>query len=127
MELHPSKAADTGTVIPGRLGTGMYYLNRIVNQLSGAIKISASMAAVEIQGMPAELCSDSFRVAYVSADIVYTIVRPRLSARETLSTNSTMSTPTIQSWDKRTKKPPVTKISSAMTTKAAQTSKKETI
>lgn len=71
IELQPSKAADTGTVIPGRLGTGMHYLNRIVNQLSGAIKISALMAAVEIQGMPAELCSDSFSVAYVTADIGY--------------------------------------------------------
>nr|CAH0105748.1 unnamed protein product [Daphnia galeata] len=63
IELHPSKAADTGSVIR----TGMHYLNRIVNQLNGAIEISAPMAAVAIQGMPAELCSDSFWVAYVTA------------------------------------------------------------
>ena len=67
IELHPSKAADTGTVIR----TGMHYLNRIVNQLSGAIEISAPMAAVAIQGMPAELCSDTFWVAYVTAAIAY--------------------------------------------------------
>jgi hypothetical protein len=48
IKLHPSKAADTGTVIR----TGMHYLNRIFNQISGAIKISAPMAAVAIQGMP---------------------------------------------------------------------------
>jgi hypothetical protein len=67
IELHPSRATDTGTVIR----TGMHYLNRIVNQLSGAIEISAPMAAVAIQGMPAELCSDTFWVAYVTAAIAY--------------------------------------------------------
>jgi hypothetical protein len=67
IELHPSKAADTGSVIR----TGMHYLNRIVNQLNGAIEISAPMAAVAIQGMPAELCSDSFWVAYITAAIAY--------------------------------------------------------
>ena len=50
IELHPSKAADTGSVIR----TGMHYLNRIVNQLNGAIEISAPMTAVAIQGIPAE-------------------------------------------------------------------------
>jgi hypothetical protein len=45
IELYPSKVADTGPVIRTRI----HYLNSIVNQLSGAIKISASMAAVAIQ------------------------------------------------------------------------------
>jgi hypothetical protein len=49
----------------------MHYLNRIVNQLSGAIEISAPMAAVAIRGMPAELCPDSFWVVYVTAAIAY--------------------------------------------------------
>ncbi|EFX64429.1 hypothetical protein DAPPUDRAFT_118188 [Daphnia pulex] len=67
IEVHPSRAADTGTEIR----TGMHYLNRIVNQLSGAIEISAPMAAVAIQGMPAELRSETFCVAYVTAAIAY--------------------------------------------------------
>ncbi|KZR98748.1 Uncharacterized protein APZ42_005697 [Daphnia magna] len=67
IELHPSKAADSGSIIR----TGMHYLNRIVNQLNGAIEISAPMAAVAIQGMPAELCTDSFSVAYVTAAVAY--------------------------------------------------------
>ncbi|KAI9565128.1 hypothetical protein GHT06_008899 [Daphnia sinensis] len=46
----PKPPCATGSVIR----TGMHYLNRIVNQLNGAIEISAPMAAVAIQDTSAE-------------------------------------------------------------------------
>ncbi len=67
VEEYPSRAEDSGTVIR----TGMHYLNKVINKLSGAIEISAPMAAAAILGMPAETCSDTFWVAYVTAAVKY--------------------------------------------------------
>jgi hypothetical protein len=67
VEQYPSRAEDSGTV----LRTGMHYLNKVINKLSGAIEISAPMAAAAILGMPAETCSDTFWVAYVTAAVKY--------------------------------------------------------
>lgn len=59
----------------------MHYLNRIESdQLNGAIEISAPMVAVAIQGMPAELCSDSFWVAYVTAVVGYAKHHPEIAS-----------------------------------------------
>jgi hypothetical protein len=68
----PSVADDSGT---GQR-TAMHYLNRIVNKLNGAVEISAPMAAASILGMPAETCTDSFWVAYVSAALRYVKQHP---------------------------------------------------
>ena len=72
IELYPSKAADTGTVIR----TGMHFLNKVVNELSGAVEISAPMAAAAIQGMLAEMSSESFWMAYVTAAASYARQHP---------------------------------------------------
>ena len=72
IELYPSKAADTGTVIR----TGMHFLNKVVNELSGAVEISAPTAAAAIQGMPAEMSSESFWMAYVTAAASYARQHP---------------------------------------------------
>ena len=67
IELYPSKAADTGTVIR----TGMNFLNKVVNELHGAVEISAPMVAAAIQGMSAKMSSESFWMAYVTAAASY--------------------------------------------------------
>jgi hypothetical protein len=109
----------------------MHYLNRIVNQLSGAIKISASMAAVAIQGMPAELFSDSFKVAYVTADIGYA---KHHSETSPISTGDSFNEfdDAVDADDSAREQENEEILSdediiSAMTTTAAPTSKKETI
>ncbi len=76
IELYPSKAKDSGSTIR----TGIHYLNKIVNKLCGAIEISAPMAAAAIQGMPAEMCSESFWVAYVTAAVNYALDHPEATA-----------------------------------------------
>ena len=78
VDLNPSKAEDSGTV----RRTGMHYLNRIINQLSGAIEISAGMAAAALLGMPAETCSASFWIAFVTAGIAYTRHHPEFHPAE---------------------------------------------
>jgi hypothetical protein len=49
----------------------MHHLNGIVNQLNGAIEISAPMATVAIQGIVAELSSCRFWIAYITAALSY--------------------------------------------------------
>lgn len=58
IDQYPSKADDNGSAI----WTGVHYLNKIANDLSGAIEISGPMAAAAILGMPAETSSETFWV-----------------------------------------------------------------
>ena len=69
---YPSKADDSGSIIR----TGIHYLNKIANDLSGAIEISGPMAAAAVLGMPAETSSETFWVTYIHAAISFVTQHP---------------------------------------------------
>ncbi len=79
--MRPSVAVDSET----NQRTGMHYLNRILNKLNSAVEVSAPMAAAAILGMPAETCTESFWIAYVTAAVQYVIHHPESSAQFKLS------------------------------------------
>lgn len=65
----------------------MYYLNKIVNKLSGAVEISAPMAAAAVLEMPAETCSDSFWVVFISAAVTYAKNHPEATPLEAIQSS----------------------------------------
>jgi hypothetical protein len=76
IDQYPSKADDSGNIIR----TGIHYLNKIANDLSGAIEISGPMAAAAILGMPAETSLETFWVTYIHAAISYVTEHPETSS-----------------------------------------------
>lgn len=88
------------------------------------------MAAVAIQGMSAELCSDSFRAAYVTADISYAKNHSEtspISTGDSLNEFDDVDTDDLAMEQENEETLSDEDIISAMTTTAAPTSKKETI
>ena len=68
VEQYPSKAEDTGS----ETRTAMYFLNKVLNDLSGLIEISAQMALACLLGMPGETCTHEFQLLFVDAALRYT-------------------------------------------------------
>ena len=67
VDLHPSQAKDTGT----ETRTAMYFLNKVLNDLSGLIEISAQMALACLLGMPSDTCTHDFQLLFVDAALRY--------------------------------------------------------
>ena len=68
IEQYPSKAEDTGN----ETRTAMYFLNKVLNDLSGFIEISAQMALACLLGMPGETCTHDFQLLFIDAALCYT-------------------------------------------------------
>ena len=66
--LYPSRAQDTGT----EERTAMYFLNKVLNDLSGLIEISAQMALACLLGMPSKTCTHEFQLLFIDAALRYT-------------------------------------------------------
>lgn len=67
IQIRSSVSEDSGTT----QRIAMHNYNRTLNKLNSAVEILATMAAAAILGIPAETCTQSFWIAYVSAAIQY--------------------------------------------------------
>ena len=68
VDLYPSQAEDSGTEIR----TAIYFLNKVLNDLSGLIEISSQMTLACLLGMPSETCTHEFQLLFIDAAFRYT-------------------------------------------------------
>ena len=74
IQTYPSQAEDTGTT----QRTAQHFLNRIMNDLNGAMEVSGAMAAAAILGMPSETSSLSFFIVFISAAVKFVLSYKRM-------------------------------------------------